>query len=135
MKTLKTALTAIICLLLSGCQGKVDPEFINSSTIGLQVKESVVFEYNPLTWQSSFNREKCEFRSHTDNMSDYYCLSLNMVPTGVGQKAKGDIEWTAKSNIASKTGLTFTVERMDRSGRLWLWCKKERIGVTIQALD
>lgn len=135
IRTLILTAAASLCLMASGCQSKVDPEFITSSTIGLQVKDDVIFEYDPLTWQTSFNREKCEFRAHTDNMSDYYTLSLNLVPTGVDQKAKGDIKWTSRSSIVNKKGLTFIVKKMDRSGKLWLWCKKEQIGVTVQILD
>ena len=129
--------TAAVCLsmLLSGCQGKTDPEFVSSTTVGLQVKGQVIFEYDPLTWQTAFNREKCLFRVHTDNMSDYYTLDLNLVPTAAGQKAKGDIEWTSKSSVLSRNGLTFTVEKMDRSGKIWLWCRKEQIGAVVQILD
>lgn len=126
---------SLACLLFSSCQGKEDPEFISSTTIGLKVKDKVIFEYDPLTWQNAFNREKCEFRVHTDNMSDYYTISLNLVPTAVDQKAKGDMTWTSRSSIVTKTGLTFVVKKMDRSGRLWLWCRKEQIGATVQILD
>ena len=129
------ALLFILCPVLTGCQGKVDPEFVQSSTTGLQVREEIVFEYDPRTWQTSFNREKREFRVHTDNMSDYYVLSLDIVPTAYGQKAKGSLTWTSRSTLISKKGLTFTVEKMDRSGRIWLWCRKEGIGVTVQTLD
>lgn len=126
---------ALLLTIMTGCQGKVDPEFIGSTTVGLQVKGEVVFEYDPLTWQTAFNRDKMEFRVHTDNMSDYYILSLNLVPTAVGQKAKGDIVWTSRSSIVSRKGISFTVEKMDRSGKLWLWCRKEQIGATVQVLD
>lgn len=126
---------ALLLTIMTGCQGKVDPEFIGSTTVGLQVKDEVVFEYDPLTWQTAFNRDKMEFRVHTDNMSDYYILSLNLVPTAVGQKAKGDIVWTSRSSIVSRKGISFTVEKMDRSGKLWLWCRKEQIGATVQVLD
>ncbi len=127
------ALLAVI--FMTSCQGKVDPEFVQSTTTGLQVKEDVVFEYDPLTWQTSFNREKCEYRVHTDNMSDYYVLALDLVPTATGQKAKGNLTWTSHSSLVSKKGLTFSVEKMDRSGKIWLWCRKEGIGVTVQTLD
>lgn len=126
---------AVMVMIAASCQGKVDPEFISGETSGLKVKESVIHEYDPLAWQYSFNREKCEFRAHTDNMSDYYCLTLNCVPTSEGQKAKGSITWTSRSDVITRKGLTFSVERVDRSGHLWLWCKKERIGAVVQILD
>lgn len=120
---------------LSGCQGKVDPEFMTSGNFGLRVKDQAVFKYDPLTWQVAFNRDKCEFRVHTDNMSDYYCVRLDCVPTAEKQRARGSIEWTGKSSVNSCKDLVFIVERVDGSGRIWLWSKKERIGAVVQILD
>lgn len=122
-------------LTLSGCQGKVDPEFMTSGNFGLRIKDQAVFKYDPLTWQVAFNRDKCEFRVHTDNMSDYYCVRLDCVPTAEKQRARGSIEWTGKSSVNSCKDLVFIVERVDGSGRIWLWSKKERIGAVVQILD
>lgn len=134
-KRLNTFTLLIGIILLASCQGKVDPEFIGLQDFGLQVKDTKVFTYNSLTWQTAFNRERCEFRVHTDNMSDYYCVTLNTVPSSEGQKVKGSVVWTSSSDVINKNGLNFSVEKIDRAGRIWLWCKKERIGAVIQALD
>lgn len=134
-KRLNTFTLLIGIILLASCQGKVDPEFIGLQDFGLQVKDTKVFNYNSLTWQTAFNRERCEFRVHTDNMSDYYCVTLNTVPSSEGQKVKGSVVWTSSSDVINKSGLNFSVEKIDRAGRIWLWCKKERIGAVIQALD
>ena len=134
-KDLKIFISCIFGILLVSCQGKVDPEFIGTQDFGLQVKDVKVFTYDALTWQTAFNREKREFRVHTDNMSDYYCVTLNTVPSSEGQKVKGSIVWTSSSDVITKSGLNFSVEKIDRAGRIWLWCKKERIGAVIQALD
>lgn len=128
--------TAILALaLLQGCQGKVDPEFMTSQNFGLRVRDEAVFKYDPLNWQVAFNRKRCEFRVHTDNMSDYYCVRLDCVPTAEKQRAKGSIEWTSKSSVNSHKDLVFIVERVDNTGRIWLWSKKERIGAVVQVLD
>lgn len=120
------------CLILSSCEGgKADPEFVNTTDCNLRVKGQVVFKYDPLTCQTAFNRRKCEFRVHTDNMSDYYCVNLNLVPTAEGQKAKGSITWTNRSDVVTRSDLTFHVKKADRSGRFWLWNRKEQIGVVI----
>lgn len=129
------ALAAVI-VLFSSCSGsKVDPEFVATTDFSLKVKDETVFRYNPLTCQVAFNREKCEFRVHTDNMSDYYCVRLRSVPTAENQKVKGSLIWTSKSDINTRTDLAFVVKKVDRTGRMWLWCKKERIGAVIQVLD
>ena len=132
MKIYAVILTGI---LLAACQGKVGPEFIRTTDFELQVKDETVFRYDPLTWQTAFKREKREFRVHTDNMSDYYCVTLNNIPSSEGQKVKGSIVWTSSSNVITKSGLTFSVEKIDRAGRIWLWSRKERIGAVVQALD
>lgn len=120
---------------ITGCQSKVDPEFMTSQNFSLRVKDETVFKYDPMTWQVAFNRQKCEFRVHTDNMSDYYCVRLNIVPTAEKQRVKGSIEWTSKSSINTKKDITFVVQKVDNTGRIWLWSKKERIGAVVQALD
>ena len=126
----------LICIAASSCQGsKVDPEFVGTNTTGLTVKGQKVFVFDSMNCQTSFKRESCEYRSFTDNMSDYYCVKLDYVPTEIGQKVKGELKWTSKSEIISKKGLSFTVEKTDRGGRLWLWCRKESIGVIIQTLN
>ena len=126
----------VLVLCLASCEGsKVDPEFVTTTDCNLRVKDQVVFKYDPLTCQTAFNREKGEFRVHTDNMSDYYCVTLRSVPTGEDQKVKGSISWTSSSDVITRSGLTFVVKKADRAGRMWLWCRKERIGVVIQVLD
>lgn len=130
-------LTAVLLLAaLSSCTGgKVDPDFVASTDFSLKVKDETVFTYDPLTCQVGFNREKCEFRVHTDNMSDYYCVTLRSVPTSEDQKVKGSVSWTSKSDIVTRNDLSFVVKKVDRTGKMWLWCRKERIGAVIQALD
>ena len=132
-----TILAALLgCLVLSSCTGgKADPDFVATTDCNLRVKGEVVFKYDPLTCQTAFNRRKCEFRVHTDNMSDYYCVTLNLVPTAEGQKAKGNITWTNRSDVVTRKDLTFHVKKADRAGRLWLWCRKEQIGVVIHVLE
>ena len=130
------AVLVLAAALFSSCSGnKVDPEFVATSDFSLKVKDDMIFKYDPLTCQVAFNREKGEFRVHTDNMSDYYCLTLKFVPTGEGQKVKGDITWTNRSDVVTKSDLAFVVKKVDRNGKMWLWCRKERIGAVIQVLD
>lgn len=124
------------CLILGSCERfKVDESFVASTTTGLTIKNLTVFKYDPLTCQTAFNRKECEFRVHTDNMSDYYCVKLNSVPTAEGQKAKGSITWTDKSQVQVRKDLLFQVEKTDRAGRLWLWNRKEGIGALVFTLN
>ena len=124
------------CMLLSSCTGSNgDPEFVNTYDCNLRVKGEVVFNYSPSTCQLAFNRERNEFRVHTDNMSDYYSLKLHSIPTAEGQRVKGDIVWTNKSDVLTRKDLAFQVKKADRAGRFWLWNRKEQIGVVIHVLE
>lgn len=129
-------LVAVALFCLTGCRSsRVDPEFISTDDFCLKVKETVLFSYDPLTCQVAFNREKNEFRVHTDDMSDWYCVTLSGVPSGNGDKLTGSITWTTSSSVESSKGLSFVVKKNERDGKVWLWCKKERIGVVVQVLD
>jgi hypothetical protein len=126
----------VFCLALTGCQrgGKVDSEFIGSSDICLRVKGSTVFTYNPLTCQLAFNRRNCEFRVHTDTMSDYYCVTLDAIPSSEDQKIDGSLCWTSSSSILHKD-CTFRVEKISTDGCVWLWDRKDKIGAVVKILD
>ena len=133
-KSLLILLTA--CLVLAGCQrgGKVEPEFINSSDICLRVKGTTVFTYNPLTCQMAFNRRNCEFRVHTDTMSDYYCVTLDAIPSSENQKIDGSLCWTSSSSILHRD-CTFRVEKITSEGCVYLWDRKDKIGAVVKILD
>lgn len=132
----KYLLILFACLALAGCQGggKVEPEFLNSSDICLRVNGSAVFTYSPLTCQLAFNRRNCEFRVHTDTMSDYYCVTLDAIPSAVDQKIDGTVCWTNSSSIIHKD-CTFRVEKISADGCVWLWNRKDKIGAIVKILD
>ena len=125
-----------LLLLCSSCWGThVDPEFLEKESPGLQVKGETVFTYNANTCQMAFNRQKKEFRVCTDTMSDYYVLTLNEVPTATGDRVKGDLVWTSVNDVISRTGVSFVVKKAERNQMMWLWSRKENIGVVIQVLN
>lgn len=134
MRKLVTILLALVCI--AGCQGggKVEPEFLSGDEICLRVNGSVIFTYDPLTCQLAFNRRKCEFRVHTDTMSDYYGVTMDAMPSAVDQKINGTVSWTNSSSIIHKD-LAFRVEKISSDGRVWLWNRKAKIGAVVKILD
>ena len=135
---MKKAFLILFCasLALQGCVGggKVETEFLESSDICLRVKGTTVFTYAPLTCQMAFNRRNCEFRVHTDTMSDYYCVTLDAIPSAEGQKVDGKLCWTSTSSIIRRD-CTFRVEKVTSEGGAYLWSRKDRIGVVVKILD
>jgi len=120
----------------SSCYGsKVDPDFLATTVFGLQVKGNEVFKFDYYSCQTAFNLQKKEFRAHTDTMSDYYCLTLDKLPSSTGDKVKGDLVWTSTSDVSEKEDISFVVKKVERNQMMWLWSRKEGIGVVIQIIE
>ena len=129
------ALIAAAALMLCACDKvKVDEEFLGNNNLCLIDNGRVIHEYDPLTWQVAFNKEKREFRVFTDTMSDYYVVSCGQLPSQIGQEISADIKWSGNS-IMTRNNLTFRVEKMDAQGRIWLWSKKNKIAVSVMSLN
>ena len=134
-----------ICLLLSplvllltlvSCQQtEVDAEFLEEYGVCLKVDGKMVHVFDELTWQLSYNATSKTFRAHNDTMSDYFSLKCSSLPTYEGQSLSGSLEWSASSDIKTRSGLDFTVEQIDPDGNVWLWCSKKAIGVCVRVLD
>lgn len=121
-------------IVLTGCQKtKVDQEFLNDTNFSLVENGRTIHEYDPLTWQVSYNSSRKEYRVFSDTMSDYYVLTCRETPTSTGEEIHADLKWSGTS-IVSKTNLSFRVEKIDPQGRIWLWCKKSKIAVSVMSL-
>lgn len=137
---MRTPLSIVAFLLLItafvSCQeSEVDTSFLEDYEVCLKVDGKVVHEYDPLTWQLSYNSLSNTFRVHNDNMSEYFVLKCNSAPTYTGQNLTGSLEWSTPSDIKTGSGLSLTIEQMDASGNVWLWCSKKNIGVCVRVLD
>lgn len=125
----------LAALLLCSCR---DDRFITAFTgedgIHLSVNSKTVFKYDPNTCQMSFNRDRCEFRVHTDYMSDFYTLTLSEIPSRQGQEVKGTLVWSTETDIYTKKNVTFSAEKLE-GDMLWLWTGNGRVGVVVRILD
>ena len=72
-------------LVLSGCiRDRLLPAFVGKDGVRLEIAGVPQFVYEENGCQMAFNAEKREFRAHTDNMSDYFCVTLNAIPVQEG---------------------------------------------------
>ena len=135
-KTLMIA-ASVAALVLTSCNEKdeVDPSFLNTAEISLTVKGSSKFKYEAGTCQLGYNPVKNEYRVCNDDMSDYYIVDLQSVPTAANQKIKGSITWTESDNLITKSGLEFIVASISGDGMVWLWNGKEKIGAIVSTLE
>ncbi len=122
-------------LLLSACDGdRFRPAFELQTGLLLQERGKTIFRYDPLSCQTAFNRQRCEFRVHSDNMSDFYSVRLSRIPSSTGEKVTGQIRWTTDRDLVTKKNITLEVVKLE-GDTIWLWSSGERIGVTVRLLD
>ena len=88
--------------------------------------------YDPATFQLGYNGQTNEFRVFSDDLGNWFSLRCDSRPSAQGESIKGDIKWTSTNTTRSKNGITFSVEKTDAEGHIWLWCKEEAIGVVVK---
>ena len=125
--------TALL-LPVSCSDHRMQNAFYESEEIRLMVGGEIPFVYEPGTCQLAFSRELREFRAHTDNMSDFYAVTLSEIPTSIGQRVSGDLIWTTSKEVLRRKNLTLEVVRIE-GDQIWLWSESGRIGLTIRVLE
>ena len=135
MRKIKFILLILSIIALCSCRrDRFSSAFVESDEIRLQVGGSVQLRYDPLKYQLSFSRDLHEFRVSTDNMSDFFCLSLDGIPSEEGQVLGGRLVWTTHTDVLTKNNLALEVLHLE-GGKVWLWSKDARIGACVEMLD
>ena len=128
----------ILALLFLACACRddnfIDPFIERTDEVCMVQRGRTVFTYNPASCQMAFNRERREFRVHTDNMSDFYTVTLSEIPSEQGRKVTGTLVWTDDNEVNARKNVTFTAERLE-GDRIWLWTANGQIGVVVRVLD
>ena len=123
----------MVAALFWGCgQTDLSDDFKQNGQLRIEIKGYVTFSYDPLTCQLGFNREDCEFRVNSDNMSDFFILKLDEMPSGEGQRINGAATWTTGDNLHYKKTI-FEVVKLEGS-KIWLWSSESRIAAVVQVL-
>jgi hypothetical protein len=122
--------------LLVCCNGRhgYDRSFTDSDVVSLTVNKVKVFEYDPMTCQLGYNDAKREFRVSTDNMSDYFVITLSKIPTSKEEQVTGSISWTGADYIRDLSNQTFETVKVDR-GKIWLWNQANKLAVIIPIME
>ncbi|MCR4824981.1 MAG: hypothetical protein K5849_06475 [Bacteroidales bacterium] len=122
-------------LPVSSCSDqRMQNAFCESEEIRLMVGGDIPFVYDPGTCQMAFSRDLREFRAHTDNMSDFYAVTLSDIPSSIGQRVSGNLIWTTREEVLTRKNLTLEVVRIEGE-QFWLWSQTGRIGLTIKILE
>ncbi len=112
----------------------VDEVLLLREDVSLTLKGVEQFRYDPLTCQMSHNTATNEFRVFDDKLSGWFILKCDEMPANRGQEIKADLTWTASKSTKEMKDLNFKVEKIDKTGQIWMWCKKKSIGIVIKNL-
>lgn len=132
---LRLLLVALMLLPLSACNDNRQLEIFSSNGgVRLQVGNDIPFTYEANSCQLVWSRDNMEFRANTDNMSDYFILQFDDIPSAVGQSVVADMSWTTTSDILYKNDVTLEIVKIE-GDMIWLWSRAGRIGACIRVLD
>ena len=124
-----------LLVLLVGCEPQTvyTPEFLTDSTLRMEVGKQEILTYNPITCQTALNLHRCEFRMHTDNMSEYVIIRFSSMPSEEGESVTVEsLVWTNPSG-ADQTRKNITLEVVKLEGdTAWLWNSRESIRMTVR---
>lgn len=125
----------ILVLLFCGCDRNKEMQvLVEDGTIRLTVGGYNQFVYDAATCQMGFCREKGEFRVGTDNMSDYFILTVSEIPSSVGQVVNCSLIWTTWSSLESKSRIALEAVKLE-GDKIWLWNPQARIGAVVRTLE
>ena len=124
-----------LLVLLVGCEPQTvyTPEFLTDSTLRMEVGKQEILTYNPITCQTALNLHRCEFRMHTDNMSEYVIIRFSSMPSEEGESVTVEsLVWTNPSGT-DQTRKNITLEVVKLEGDIaWLWNSRESIRMTVR---
>lgn len=122
-------------MLLCSCGGdEILSAFAARDAVRLQVAGVEQLSFDPVSCQMAFSRQKRQFRVFTDNMSDYFVITLSRIPTSSGEEVSGNLSYTTRTSTVNRKNITLKVIRLE-GDRIWLWNRQYRTGIEVQVLD
>lgn len=132
MKSRLLLISALALTLCSCQQNTFTPEFLEDDTIRMEVGKNAVFTYDPTTCQYAYNTGRCEFRAHTDNVSNYFIVKLDHRPAAENEEVTATyLEWIERRGTDKvKKNVTLQVVKLE-GDNIWLWSSRENIRLSI----
>lgn len=127
----------VMMLSVASCRETIvpDPEPVSDDEPSLVVNGRIEFEWNDLTCQESYNAGSGEYRIGTDNMSDYFILSLDSSFEPGSEETVASLIWTTDTDIKRYGPASFQVLDVGRKGIIRLKSPDNKFYVTVRELD
>lgn len=134
-KGLQNIILLGICAVatLACTQNTYTPDFLLNDTMRLEIGKKTMFSYSPQSCQYTYNTERKEYRVHTDNMSDYFTIRFEQMPSSdMGSVTAEYLEWTT-NDWSNRTRKNIAFEIVKNEGDMyWLWNSRESIKITLR---
>ncbi len=130
----KAIILMILVSAVSCAPYDIEEILLPREDISLTIKGEDQFSYDPLTCQAAHNSTIHEYRVFDDKLSEWFIVRCSDRPSNEGQELTADITWTASSSTKTMNSLEFRIEKMEQDGRIWMWCKKKKVGIVIKNL-
>lgn len=127
-------LMVVIAACVCSCRNDIFPEFVSNPDVHIEMNGNTILRYDEVTCQMGFNRDRRQFRMSTDSMSDYFSITMNMIPVIEGETIKGDLVWTTDRDVVTRKNIALEVVKTE-DDKFWLWNEQERIALVIEILD
>lgn len=117
---------------------EMDPELAQSTEIRLKIRNSIVFEFDPLTCQLGYVASENTFIAGYDDMGAFFMVVCDPFPAAEGMEVTADIKWktsTSASSVQVREGVLMKVYKTDDTGLVWLWSEHDRIGAVVKILN
>ena len=136
MRGLKILIFGLFLLVMASCDRyDVQEVLLSREDISLTWRKTPQLVYDPLTWQLGYNAGRNEVRVNDDSMANYFVFRSNVRPDTEGQEVTAYVEWTVRASVKRYQNLKFEVRKVSPDGRVWLWNKSQKVGVTIYYLE
>lgn len=122
-------------LLMAGCQRyDIDEILLIRDDVSITQKGITLMSFNPLTCQMSYDKATVTYRVYDDILANWFFITCDTRPDNEGQEITADVTWTTDRNTRTEKALSFTVEKTDSKGNIWMWNKSKSIGIVIKNL-
>ena len=117
------ALAALLLLPFTACDLELplSEAFLGTEDYCLEVNARMMHEFTATECQLGYNASKCQFRVGNDQMTEYYILECDKIPSHKDEILTVDLTWTMDATIQKRSGLRMKVSKIGDDGRIWLW--------------
>ena len=129
----KTLTILLAALTLCACNNiEMDENLLDEACISLSIKGKVIYTFNSLEGQASYNPDGTLYRYSDDNLKNWFELKTQSRPTRIGKTITADLRWSTRTSDGDETDLEFTIRKTEDDGTIWLWNSSKNIGLIIK---